>query len=250
MTDDKIKEKLQQYFIIKGQISIENGLVSCTGNVNLKKDPKIEGLPVKFKEVGGDFNCYDNQLKSLAGAPQSIRGSFNCYNNQLTSLIGAPQSVGGDFDCYNNQLTSLVGAPQSVGGDFTCSSNKLTSLRGAPQSVGGCFYCNDNQLTSLAGAPRYVGGGFYCNDNQLTSLAGAPQYVGEVFYLTYGKNLALLPLLMIKGCKQVEFRNADDKIQHKSLSEILNRYLGIGTRGMLACAEEMIEAGYGSNATL
>ena len=190
MTDDKIKEKLQQYFIIKGMISIENGLVSCTGNVNLKKDPKIEGLPVKFKKVDGSF------------------------------------------DCYNNQLTSLAGAPQSVDGGFYCSSNKLTSL---------------------AGAPRYVGKSFHCMYNPLTSLAGAPQYVGEVFYLTYGKNLALLPLLMIKGCKQVLFPIIPYVSYHfdnESLSAILNRYLGTGTRGMLACAEEMIEAGYGSNATL
>ena len=39
-------------------------------------------------------------------------GDFNCYNNKLTTLEGAPSSVGGDFSCsFNNNLTSLEGAP-------------------------------------------------------------------------------------------------------------------------------------------
>ena len=29
-------------------------------------------------------------------------GNFNCHENSLTSLEGAPQEVGGDFYCYHN----------------------------------------------------------------------------------------------------------------------------------------------------
>jgi hypothetical protein len=35
--------------------------------------------------------------------------NFDCRNNKLTSLEGAPEVVGGSFDCRNNNLTSLEG---------------------------------------------------------------------------------------------------------------------------------------------
>jgi len=83
-----------------------------------------------------------------------VNGNFNCSNNQLTSLEGAPQKVVGYFDCSGNQLTSLKGAPYEVGGLFNCSGNQLTSLEGAPKEVGGLFNCSGNQLTSLDGRPK------------------------------------------------------------------------------------------------
>lgn len=70
-----------------------------------------------IKEVGGDFNCNLNQLKSLKGASQTVGLNFYCNNNQLITLEGGPQFVGGNFYC-NNKLTSLEGGPQFVGGDF------------------------------------------------------------------------------------------------------------------------------------
>jgi hypothetical protein len=139
----EIEELLKEYFHISGTPTINpDGTVDIEGDCELKLGKKVNQLPVKFGEVSGNFDCNDNQLTSLVGAPQSVGGYFGCYNNQLTSLEGAPQSVGGDFYCGDNQLTSLVGAPQSVGGGFSCHSNQLTSLEGVPQSVGGDFYCS------------------------------------------------------------------------------------------------------------
>ena len=134
-----------------------------------------------FVDVDGDFNCRYSGLKNLMGVRfGSVSGNFDCSNNQLTSLEGAPQEVGKDFDCYSNQLTSLEGAPQEVGRDFSCENNKLTSLEGAPQEVGKDFDCYDNKLTSLEGAPQEVGGSFYCFNNQLTSLKGIPFVNGDI----------------------------------------------------------------------
>jgi hypothetical protein len=139
----EIKKLLKEYFDIKGTPTINpNGTVDIDGDCKLKIDKKVNQLPVKFGKVSGHFNCNDNQLTSLEGAPQSVGGNFYCYRNQLTSLVGSPQSVGGNFSCDDNQLTSLIGAPQSVGGIFWCNDNQLTSLVGAPQSVGGYFYCD------------------------------------------------------------------------------------------------------------
>src|ERR1035437_8059384 len=130
----------------------------------------------------GDFNCSNNKLATLAGAPSEVGGNFDCANNQLATLAGAPKEVGGDFYCSNNQLATLACAPSEVGGDFYCRNNQLATLAGAPKEVGGYFDCANNQLATLAGAPKEVGGDFYCANNQLATLAGAPKEVGGYFY--------------------------------------------------------------------
>ncbi len=157
------------------------GLVDVKGDFGCSYEKLKNFKGVRFGKVSGSFNCSDNSLTSLAGAPQEVGRDFNCSDNSLTSLAGAPQKVG-TFYCRNNQLTSLAGAPQVVGGEFMCSENKLTSLAGAPKEVGWSFSCERNYLTSLEGAPQKVGWYFSCEKNKLTSLAGAPQEVEEDFY--------------------------------------------------------------------
>ena len=133
-------------------------------------------------DVDGDFKCSSQGLKELKGVKfGKVSGNFYCYENQLTTLEGAPQTVNG-FYCYGNQLTTLEGAPQTVKGSFYCSENQLTTLEGAPQTVKWSFNCDGNQLTTLEGAPQTVGGGFNCERNQLTTLVGAPQTVNRNFY--------------------------------------------------------------------
>jgi len=71
-----------------------------------------------YTEVKGDFDCSDDDLTSLKGAPEKIGGWFNCSLNKLTTLEGAPKSVGGRFSCWGNNLKTLNGAPEKVGGEF------------------------------------------------------------------------------------------------------------------------------------
>lgn len=125
--------------------------------------------------VPGDLNVSSHGLTALPDLGNvRVTGDFNCRNNRLTTLAGAPQFVGGGFNCSHNQLTSLEGAPKSVG-NFSCSHNQLSSLKGAPESVGGHFFCSDNRLTSLEGGPEAIGDDYYCHNNRLTSVAGAPK---------------------------------------------------------------------------
>ena len=132
-------------------------------------------LPKGFV-IEGDLDLENKGLTELPDLSEVVvKGYFDCSNNKLTSLEGAPKTVGRYFSCACNQLTSLEGAPKKVGTWFNCNSNQLTSLEGAPQTVGEDFRCGDNQLTSLEGAPQTVGGDFVCGDNQLTSLVGVPQ---------------------------------------------------------------------------
>jgi hypothetical protein len=45
-------------------------------------------------------------LKSKYGLTKPIKycyGNFDCYDNELTSLKGAPRSVGGNFYCNDNK---------------------------------------------------------------------------------------------------------------------------------------------------
>jgi len=114
----------------------------CGGNVRVLDDMVIDGkLKIKFGKVGGGFDCSNNKLTTLEGAPQEVRGGFYCNNNNLTSLECAPQKVGGNFNCSSNNLTSLECAPQKVGGDFYCRHNpNLVLPEGKPSWLKGEIY--------------------------------------------------------------------------------------------------------------
>ena len=52
----------------------------------------------------------------LSKKPKQIKGNLDCFNNQLTSLKGAPQTVGRDFYCHSNpELHSLDGIGEVKG---------------------------------------------------------------------------------------------------------------------------------------
>ncbi len=110
-------------FVLKGYVDLSQK--------NLTELPDLSRVT-----VDGDFDCSENRLTSLKGAPQKVTGDFRCDHNQLTFLKGAPQKVGGYFWCQHNQLTTLEGAPQEVGGDFCCYGDSLSSLFGISK-VGG-----------------------------------------------------------------------------------------------------------------
>ena len=160
---NEIHKICQKYGITNYTIN-PDGTIDVDGNVYLYRR-ELKKLPLKFRNVSGHFECGNNNLTTLEGAPKLVGGYFDCSHNDLTTLEGAPQSVDAHFYCRNNKLITLEGSPQSVDGDFWCGHNQLTTLVGAPQSVSGSFYCNDNNLTTLEGAPKSVSGDFYCSRN-------------------------------------------------------------------------------------
>ena len=83
----------------------DDGSIDVVGNVNLH-NKSLTKLPLKFRNVGGDFYCQGNQLTTLEGAPRSVDGDFYCSGNQLTTLEGSPQSVG-DFYCSDNPIFEI-----------------------------------------------------------------------------------------------------------------------------------------------
>lgn len=55
--------------------------VNVTCNVWLN-DLGLEKLPIKFGKVGGDFDCSNNNLTSLEGAPYRVGCEFYCNDNK------------------------------------------------------------------------------------------------------------------------------------------------------------------------
>jgi len=166
-----------EYLVTKGKIAI--GLPKY-----LKVFKELEKFGIEnytFNDdfsidVNGDVNLYGKGLTKLPIKFRNVYGNFDISNNKLTSLIGSPKMISSYFDCRFNKLTSLEGCVEVVGDSFNCFSNKLTSLEGGPKIVGGDFYCTTNKLTSLKGSPEKVGGDFYCSNNKLLSL----EYIGDV----------------------------------------------------------------------
>ena len=87
---ENIDDICKKYRITNYSINAD-GSIDVDGDVNISIE--LTKLPLKFRNVTGDFYYYSNQLTSLKGAPESVGGYFNCSANQLTSLDGRNQSV-------------------------------------------------------------------------------------------------------------------------------------------------------------
>jgi hypothetical protein len=118
---DNIADICKAYGIINYTIS--DSLVDVDGDVYISSK-SLTKLPLKFGKVTGYFNCSNNQLISLEGAPNSVGGNFHCSDNKLDSLEGAPKSVGGNFDCRSNKLVSLENFPPNIKG-LRCVDNPI-----------------------------------------------------------------------------------------------------------------------------
>jgi hypothetical protein len=161
----QIEHLLNKHFKTEGKITIDHhtGVVNVQGNVYLYPKHDVLHLPVTFGQVSG---------------------AFQCFNNMLVDLNGAPRHVGGLFDCGYNRLTYLKGAPDHVGGWFSCRDNPLESLEGAPDHVDKMFYMSYQEHTPLLRLIKY---------DQFT-IRDAPYPVQEIMnkYAGKGKSHILL----------------------------------------------------------
>ena len=240
MTDEEAKKAFDEFFAksVFDKITVENGVISCTGDVRLRYSHKEKAkLPLSFDRVDGDFHVNNAQLRSLDGSPKLVKRHFYCHHNLLTDLQGAPEIIEGDMNCSTNyELTSLVGSPKLIHGSFFCENNvRLHSLLGCPMVIGGDFIAINTSFDTWRDAPRFVGGRLI---------------------LDYHEDTHLLGILTIKGIKKVIFVDINEYTENvyipieTALSDILSRYIGQGRPGMLPCANEMLKVGYGSNARL
>lgn len=120
---DDIKGICLQYKI---QLPIvrNDGSIDTLSHVNLF-NMGLKEFPVTFNNVKGYFECSDNKLTSLLGAPK-LAASFFCNNNMITSLVGAPQ-IAGNFSCKNNKISTLEGCPVLLD-EYNFDNNKFPTI--------------------------------------------------------------------------------------------------------------------------
>ena len=64
----------------------QTGKVDVDGHVYISRQGLSDFKGVEFGSVTGAFDCSENQLASLEGAPEYVGGNFNCNKNRLTTL--------------------------------------------------------------------------------------------------------------------------------------------------------------------
>ena len=152
---------------------------------------------------------------------------------------------GGDLDISFDRLELLTGCPEVILGDFTCNDNKLKTFVGGPHIVSGNYNCEDNHLTDLVGCASHIDGALFMQYNDITSLVGIHKIIKSCEVIEFGENRITdggIGLLLIE--------NLIDISSNIPPFEIIKRYLGSGTKGMMACRKELIKAGYTNHAKL
>jgi hypothetical protein len=137
-----------------------------------------------------------------------------------------------------------------VTGDFKMASpiqTQLTSLVGCPHTVMGSFRCVAPLIKTLEGAPQHVGKKCVIASDALTSLEHLPTY-GETLLLRYTPHLPLLRLLEHARLLWSYSPKYGGMEQGMAATHILKKYQSKGRAGALACAAELIRAGYKWNA--
>lgn len=144
---EKIAEAAQPHFLKDKQaveawlasMGIDNYTISDDLVVDVKGDVDISGkgltaLPIQFRKVEGKFDCSNNKLKQLIGAPKSVV-EFDCSDNDLFNLLFSPKEAE-VFKCSNNRILSFEGIPAKLK-ELHCEKNRIKSLKGLPEILGG-----------------------------------------------------------------------------------------------------------------
>jgi hypothetical protein len=173
---------------------------------------------IKQKAKPGSFAGLSSKTRE-----PSTNGGIDVSSRKLTSLDGCPEVIGGGFALYDNpSLASLVGGPKEVGGFYTADHCGLISLEGLPGKIGGDLILSHNHLTSLLGI------------NQLKEMDG---------WVNISKcpiTSHILGVFFIKGCKGIIVNDSD---AISTVARIVNQHISKGRAGLLACTNELIEAG-------
>ena len=103
--NEDIHKICKKYNIINYTIN-DDGSIDVDGDVNLR-DRDLVKLPLKFRNVGGDFFCSYNNLTSFEGCPKYIGGDFFCHYNDIISFEGFPKHIGGNFYCDRNPIYEI-----------------------------------------------------------------------------------------------------------------------------------------------
>lgn len=230
----------------------EKGMETYEGNINC--------FPIITNEDTYDFEdrwsiIYSKNVTSLKGCPKHIKGNFNCSNNQLRSLEFGPVKVEGNYICSQNYLKSLDFIAEDIKGyidstdnfnlkDIQCDSNTNFIYYGnkkSPQKLSlknliiynypkekqddyiknydkyisgekvweGDIDCAYNyghtifKIDSLEGCPKKIDGSFNCEKNEITSLEDGPNEVKGSYNCNGNK------ITSLKGAPKIVYATFD-----------------------------------------
>ncbi len=211
---DKIEQWLQTQDIVRYVIN-DDFTVDVNGGVDLSYK-SFEQLPVKFNKVSGNFTVSDGLLTTLAGCPQFVGRNFNCSHSKITSLEGGPQVVDGIYNCNSTPLETLKGSPTSAH-EFFCGGTKLTSLEFAPKQLG-VLSVSKTEIKSYRNVHKHV----RCNR---VVLQQNPPIPGTICWI------------LVPGIREIDLIGANFTV-----TDIYNKH--IRTKDILACQEDLIDAGF------
>ena len=152
MNKEEVKQWLDEHNVKSYKIN-EDLSIDVIGNVNLSKK-NFTHIPVKFNIVKGNVDCSHNMLTDILFAPIKVN-YFDCSQNKIVSLKGAPQCVEATFKCNNNKLLSLEHAPEIINLDFYCSYNPLVELGNLMTQVGRMFIFEAQDKYKIKGLEKY-----------------------------------------------------------------------------------------------
>ena len=208
----------------------------------------------------------NHALTSLEGANQFKCRNFKIYNcKNLKSLKGMPTTISVMFACnFCPKITSLEYSPQHVF-EFSCDMTGISTLEGSPENVhifscGGIAWDEEFDKTftnltlkSLKGSPKETKS-FYCECAPHVDLKNIWTHVlnSKVMYMggTLNKKSPLLGFLRIKNLTEVNLtEHVSTQLVIKAV-DILNKYLPLKSMSdIMKCKQELIKAGFKSNAT-
>ena len=233
------KEKIKKWLLAHGAdmewtVIDDNYEITVYANCDLSGvwgRKLVNELPdfIKFNVVVKNFSVALNKLKSMKGFPKLVNGNFDISGNDFSSLEGCP--ILGD-GCHtilltSNNLKSLKGL------NF---KNKKLELLDVKYNFldNSCFEYIPSHVDHLD-----------ISGNKIKSLKGIHKHVKQCKYFYCNEVPApsnVLGLFFIEGLDYISIDNGGQ------ISAIINKNLREGD--MHICQEELIEAGYVSQARL
>ncbi len=131
------------------------------------------------------------------------------------------RTVTGNFYVEGKSLKTLLGCPQIVGGNFDCAYCDLVDLTHISTKIGGTIFCNGNPIKTFKNIHKMTS----CN-KVLLPMNNTP---GTLYWI-------LVPNIRTISCFE------------EQVGEILTTH--IRTKDILACQEDLIDAGFGAWAKL
>ena len=166
----------------------------------------------------------------------------NCVRS-LVSLEGCPPRVD-KLWCNHTSINSLEGGPKEAYTIWCCSNKHLASLEGCPEEVHK-LWCDDTAITSLKGCSKKM---------NILEIGKNPQLIlrnvwknlhyCKIYYQdgTIHPDSGVLGLLRVNGLHAI---NCDN---NTPLS-IVKKYVPLRSMSdIMKCKQELIEAGFKSNA--